>query len=797
MPPRIRLALLPWLLVLLGAAWSKCGFAQDGGLLQATQAFALSARIDTPGTLHLHWTIAPHYYLYRSRIHVQTQDANVHLGELSLPDGLKKHDPYLGDVEVYHDALDASVSYSGGGNRLPVAVTFQGCHEIDPKICYPPVTQKLDLPLPTAPAAAPPATAKKPSTVVQVWHPGAASASGRGEHVIAWIPPGNNAKRGGLVGMPNLRAGVPLPPEQAFVLDAIARSPTELLLRWTMPHGYYLYRDQTGIALEGPPLSTLGAPRWPSGVLHEDANFGRSVVYFDEVDLPVPLQRASPDAREATLRVSFQGCQDGGLCYPVMTRELHIPLPAASMQQLQAMRGAVAAAAGTAPPLMVHPAQVRAGGPGLKAQPAQSDEQKLAGSLHAHGFAALAVFFGAGLLLAFTPCVLPMIPILSGLIVGAGEKISTARAFALSLTYVLASCVVFTVLGIVAGLAGANLSAWMQRPAILIAFALLFVALALAMFGVYSLQLPSSWQTKLANLSNRQRGGSFTGVAVMGVLSALIVGPCVAPPLAGAVLYIGQSHDAVFGGAALFALSFGMGVPLLVIGTAAGKLLPRAGAWMNAVKVVFGLMFLAVAIWLLSRVLDMRWILAMTGALLIGCAVWLGAASRGAWRRAGQALGVIALVIGACELLGAAAGSRDLVMPLAGLLHGKAASAQTLDFRRVKNIDEVDRAIAAASAAGKPAILDFYADWCVSCKEMEALTFTKPQVQQALGDYVLLRADVTANDAADQALLKRYGLFGPPATLFFGHDGHEQRALRLIGYEDAGRFLARLHKAAP
>jgi len=307
-------------------------------------------------------------------------------------------------------------------------------------------------------------------------------------------------------------------------------------------------------------------------------------------------------------------------------------------------------------------------------------------------------------------------------------------------------------------------------------------------------------QTRLAALSNRQRGGSLTGVAIMGVLSALIVGPCVAPPLAAAVLYIGQSRDPVFGGAALFALSFGMGVPLLIIGTAAGRLLPRAGAWMNAVKAIFGVGFLIVAIWMLSRILDARWILLMAGALLIGCAVFLGALSRLAsgasgWRRAGQVLGLIALVIGACELVGAAAGSRNLITPLAGLFGSERGAAQTLAFRPVKSVADVQRALAAASAAGKPAMLDFYADWCVSCKEMEARTFSKPQVQRALGNFVLLRADVTANDADDQALLKRYDLLGPPATLFFS-DGREQRAQRLIGYEDAEAFRARLDKVS-
>lgn len=646
----IRLRFL-FLLLLALPAWAVAQASPE--LLQVNEAFRLSAQVAKPGNLHLHWTIAPHYYLYRGRIHVKSLDDAVQLAAPQLPDGLKEHDPYLGDVEIYHHALDATVPYKIAGAApatLRVAVTFQGCHEVDPKICYPPATQDLEIPLTGAAA-------------------GAIS-----------FPDVQPAAQGGL-----------------------------------------------GAALE-----RLRTPQ----------DVGRT---------------SSADS---------------------------IPLATGAAVNTRA-----AATAGNARPTAT-----------VSASPApanQSAEQKLAGLIGAHGFAALAVFFGAGLLLAFTPCVLPMIPILSGLIVGAG-KLSTARAFGLSLTYVLASCVVFTILGVIAGLAGANLAVWMQQPAILIAFAILFVLLAFSMFGAYSLQLPSSWQTRLANLSNKQRGGSLTGVAVMGVLSALIVGPCVAPPLAAAVLYIGQSRDPVFGGAALFALSFGMGVPLLVIGTAAGRLLPRAGAWMNVVKAIFGVGFLAVAIWMLSRILDARWILLMTGALLVGCAVFLGALMRtpagtSNWRRAGQVLGLIALVIGACELVGAAAGSRNLVTPLAGIFGGERAAAQTLDFRPVKSVDDVQRALAQASAAGQPAMLDFYADWCVSCKEMEARTFSKPDVQQALKNFVLLRADVTANDADDQALLKRYDLLGPPATLFFT-DGHEQRAERLIGYEDAQAFSARLER---
>jgi thiol:disulfide interchange protein DsbD len=393
-----------------------------------------------------------------------------------------------------------------------------------------------------------------------------------------------------------------------------------------------------------------------------------------------------------------------------------------------------------------------------------------------------------------------MIPILSGIIAGSGENISTRRAFVLSVVYVLATCVVFTIAGVVAGLAGANLQAAFQKPWILWSFALLFVLLSLSMFGFYELQLPSSWQSKIADISNKQKGGSLIGVAIMGLLSALIVGPCVAPPLAAAVLYISQTHDPVFGGVALFVLSLGMGAPLVVFGTAAGKFMPRAGAWMDAVKAVFGVLFLGLAIWMLARILDGFWIMLMSGALLIASAVYLGALERlpegaSGWRRLWKALGIVLLIAGAAELLGAAAGGRDVTQPLAGIVAGggKETGGNTLAFRTIKSVADLDREVAAAAQANQPVMLDFYADWCVSCKEMEKFTFARADVQQALSGFVLLKADVTANDETDQALLKRFALFGPPATIFF-RGGDERRALRLIGFEKAEDFIARLGK---
>jgi thiol:disulfide interchange protein DsbD len=739
----------------------------DDLLLPVEKAFALTATAPTRDTVRLEWTIADGYYLYRSRIKTKA-GAGTTLGTLDLPPGEPKHDEFLGDVEVFHHQATATQPFTladPAADTVELSVQIQGCHELDPKICYPPATTKLSLKLPppgaTAPAAPVASGGSLKDALGSLGKPAAAPIEGMDAIGADAAVPGDEK--------------LPLPPEQAFRFETIALGPTELLARWTMPKGYYLYRDKTVLTVPADAGVKLGALRWPAGKLHQDEHFGQVTVYFDQVELPISIARERGDAGKLRLSAEFQGCEDGGVCYPVMTRTVDFDLPAASAAEIKASAAnAVAAPAAE-----------------------QSEEQALASQLSGNRLWALLSFFGFGLLLAFTPCVFPMIPILSGIIAGAGDNVSTKRAFVLSLVYVLASTVVFTIAGVAAGLVGANLQALFQKPWILWSFATLFVALSLSMFGFYELQLPSALQNRIANVSNRQQGGSLVGVAIMGVLSALIVGPCVAPPLAAAVLYISQTRDPVFGGLALFVLSLGMGAPLVVAGTAAGKLLPRAGAWMDAVKNVFGVSFLALAIWMLSRILDPVWVMLMIGALLVACAIYLGALERLADDASGftklwKALGVIALIAGAAQLIGAAAGSRDVLQPLKGIAgSGGAAAEQQLQFRTIKSVADLEREL----AGGKPVLLDFYADWCVSCKEMEKFTFTKPDVQAALSGYVLLKADVTANDETDQALLKHFSLFGPPATIFFGADGKERRASRLIGFEEAGAFVARVKKA--
>lgn len=409
---------------------------------------------------------------------------------------------------------------------------------------------------------------------------------------------------------------------------------------------------------------------------------------------------------------------------------------------------------------------------------------------------AIAFFFGIGLLLAFTPCVFPMIPILSSIIVGQGEGLSTKRAFLLSLVYVLAMALTYTLAGVLAGLFGANLQAAFQNPWILVSFSALFVVLALSMFGFFELQLPASLQAKLANVSNKQRGGTLTGVAIMGLLSALIVGPCVAPPLAGALIYIGQTGDALLGGAALFALSMGMGAPLLLIGTAAGKYMPRAGGWMDNVKAIFGVSLLAVAIWMLTRVLPDMVSLLLWALLAIASAVYLGALENAqtGWQKLSKSFGVVLLTWGLFLLISAASGGHSALKPLAHLTSASAtgASQPTLALSKVNNIAELNAALTLAQQQNKAVMLDFYADWCVSCKEMESFTFSDAQVQHRLNDMMLLQVDMTNNTEEQQALLKQFSLVGPPAILFFNPDGQELRSLRVIGFMDAAKFAKQL-----
>lgn len=804
-------AAFAWALAgLLGAApaWAAIN---EADLLPVDRAFVLDAQATAPDTIRLRWRIADGYYLYRHRTSAQADPAFA-AQPLRLPKGKAYRDEFFGDVETYRDQLVAVLPGRAGPSRVNLTVKYQGCADVG--ICYPPQTRTLAVAMPAA-------------------------ASADAKPLVSF-----GAARGGtnpLVGSD--ARNLPLPPEQAFGVEAIARDADTLLVRFTPARGYYLYRDKTALRLEGVPGTMLGAPRWPRGTAHRDEHFGAVTVFFEPVDVAVPVRRTDARAFDARLVAEFQGCQTDGICYPPMTRTLEVALPArataASGVAVDAedaagiSRGEQGAPTGAMPPADTTPplgpieaaptapasgnpegltrtatvdAPVATTAPPTRAPRDASDAAPVADDLRLADALAgpsrawtLATFLGFGLLLAFTPCVLPMIPILSGLIAGHGPGLGARRAFALSLIYVLANAAVFTVAGVVAGLAGANLQILFQAPWAIALFAALFVALALSSFGLYELQLPAPLRSRLGELTDRQRGGSWGGVATMGALSALIVGPCVAPPLAAAVLYIGQTRDPVFGGAALFLLALGMGLPLLAFGVAAGRGLPTTGPWMVAVQRVFGFVFLGLAVWMLERLLPGPATLALWGALLLGAAATLAVSLRHARPTSvgrvamGWTAALVFGLTGTAQLVGALAGSHDPLRPLAGLQGGNALAK--LPFRMIKSSADLDREIAAAQAAGRPLMLDFYADWCVACKEMERDTFPDPRVHAALTDFVLLKADVTANDALDQALMSRLGIIGPPATLYFV-DGAEHRGLRLFGFEPPAAFAARAQQAS-
>jgi len=566
-----------------------------------------------------------------------------------------------------------------------------------------------------------------------------------------------------------------LEPDKAFRFSARALDARTVEVRYGIADGYYLYRERFRFAAE-PATVALGQPEFPKGQIHEDKFFGKQETYRKEVRIRLPVEAAG--AERLKLQVTSQGCADLGVCY--------VPQVQSADLRLASLGGSSSSILKEAEPLTSSPERATAA----------SDDERFAGVLESGRlWLVTAVFFGAGLLLTFTPCVLPMVPILSGIIVGEGRKVTRRRALLLSLAYVFGMAVTYTAIGIAAALSGNLLSAALQNAWVLGAFAAVFVGLALSMFGFYELQLPSSWQARLTAASNRLGGGQWGAVALMGVLSAAIVSPCVAAPLAGALLYIGQTHDALLGGTALFSMAIGMGVPLVLVGVSEGVLLPKSGQWMHAVKRFFGVLLLGLAIWIVTPVIPVAVQLLLWAGLLVATGVFLGALepvpqAASGWRRLSKAVGVLAILAGAAQGIGALSGARDPLRPLAGLF---AQSSETpLRFETVKTLAELD---ARLKTTDKAVMLDFYADWCVSCKEMERFTFSDPQVQARLTRMTLLRADVTANNAEDKALLKRYRLFGPPGIVFFDAGGREIEGLRVIGYQSPDKFLKSLDLA--
>ena len=724
-------------------------------------AFKFSARALDANTLEARWQIADGYYMYRDKFKFEVTGGT--LGKPVMPAGKVKSDEYFGKVEIYRKDVRIAlpIQRTPGTTTVTLKTVSQGC--ADAGLCYTPQTASLSI--------------KLPELIASVV---AAPLASSPVAPVASVSALDGLRSLGGMDMPKL-----LPPEQAFLVAAAMPNAQTVKFEYTLTADTYLYRDKLVFVVKSPADVKIVKVETPAGDVKEDPTFGRTEVYHKNVAATVTLSRALAADEKLVLDASWQGCNEAvGICYPPINRDF----------TLTAGTGVAAAPAAAA---SVQAAAAESGG--------ESDTSKIERVLKGGSFwGVIATFFGLGLLLALTPCVFPMIPILSGIIAGQGKELTKTSGFLLALTYVLGMAITYALAGVAAALSGTLLSNALQNPWALGIGAGIFVALAFSMFGFFEIQLPSFIQSKFSDASNKMKGGNFIGVFVMGVLSAVIVGPCVAPPLAAALAFIAQTGNTTLGGVALFVMALGMGVPLLLVGVSAGALLPRAGGWMNAVKYFFGVMMLAIAIYLISPIIP-AWVnMLLWATLLIGSAVYLHALDPlpphgSGWMRLWKGLGVVLLIGGLAIILGLLAGSRDLLQPLDVFKGGTggvaiAAEQKGLPFEKVKDVAALDARLAAAKAEGKPVMLDFYADWCVSCKEMERFTFSDPKVQARLKEVVLLKADVTANTDADKALLKRFGLFGPPGIIFWNSAG-AQSDFKVIGFEKTDKFLTSVDSA--
>lgn len=713
-------------------------------LLPAEQAFKISAKALSAEQIEVSWEIAEGYYLYRSKTAINSQTDSIQLEKTTMPAGIKKHDEFFGEMEIYRNQLKTLTFFQNPDSQpeLKILVKYQGCADIG--VCYPPQKKIFTLLLPQV---------KNQST---------------GNSVTQILNNFTGIKL-------NLFEDELLPAEQAFQFFASVKDDKSLKVNWEIADGYYLYRDKIKLKLDpDTPSVSLDHFNIPQGEPYHDEAFGQVQIFYKEVGFDVPLIRSDTSPQAITLTAKFQGCADRGVCYPPMESKIKLQLPAALASNLSKQPESNSSAL--------------------------SEQDQIFQSLKSDSFGlTILSFFGFGLLLAFTPCIFPMIPILSGIIVGQGDSVTTRKAFLLSLSYVFASALTYTLFGILAALFGSNLQSTFQEPWIIALFSGIFILLSLSMFGFYNLELPTSIRSRLHNSSDSHRDGSYLGAAIMGALSSLIVGPCVAAPLAGALIYIGQTGDVLLGAVALFVMGFAMGSPLLLLGASAGKLLPKAGHWLNSTKAIFGVIMLAVSVWMLDRILPASITMLLSSALLIIPAIYLKALDSlpeitSNWQRLWKGLGLMMLIYGVLLLIGLSMGNSNPLLPLKGLTtNASAEQHHGLAFHKISSSEELDQILKNAQANQQKVMLDFYADWCISCKEMEAYTFTNEQVQQKLSRFILVQADVTKNTDQDKALLQRFNLIGPPAILFFDTNKQEQKSSRVIGYQDSEQFLSILN----
>ncbi len=719
---------------------------QSTELLEANRAFAFSAEVIGAERVALSWKIADGYYMYRSKFRASVIEGAAKLGELTLPKGKIKSDEFFGEQEIYtknvviHAAIergDASAAQS-----ILIEMTGQGCNE-PIGVCYPPVQQ-------TAAVQLIPVSMNN-NTESNIVQGGAIDSLASLKNLL-------NAENN----QPEF-----LHPDQAFKFDIYSENARSLIARFDIADGYYLYRDKISFQSQTAGV-TLAEYQLPSGIKKEDEYFGLSETYYHGFEAVLPLKQQPQAGGKARLTVTYQGCADKGICYPPIKKNVLVDLMPINTAQASVSTTAVAG----------------------------FGDSSLTGGFWGYVLGA----FGVGLLLTFTPCVLPLVPIMSSFIVGQSGGITRARGGLLSIVYVLGTAVTYTAVGIVAGASGDQLQAYFQNIWFVGFLSIVLVLLALSMFGLYEIQMPNVVQSRLQQTSANLAGGKLAMVFVLGIISALIVGACVSPLLIGALGVAIVKGDPVLGGAIMFSMALGMGLFLVLLGLGLGTLLPRAGPWMDHIKYAFGVVLVGTAIYLLETI---PWIpvLYLWSLLLVVTAVFCGALQSlpqgaGPWQYLGKGLGVFLLVWGVLALMGGMGGNRDILRPIDiagwGSTVQHTGSAQ-VEFVRVENLGDLDARLELARLEQKPVMLDYYADWCIDCVRMEKATFKHAKVGQVLADFILLQVDVTdAADDSTNAVKKRYGVYGPPAMLFFDRNGRERTDLRRYGFMPPEEFLGHL-----
>ncbi len=719
--------------------------------LPPEQAFAIQpSKVETSADgnqVIISWKIADGYYVYRDKVSFTANDDGLSLGEVKLSPSETKKDPYFGEIQIYKKKFSATIPFNSAkkeGELLFLTAKSQGCAAGG--ICYPPLKQPVSF------------TQKK---VIAVKETTAAPSLN------------SLAQLGNTVNNENDEV---LSIDDAFQFSLSVDKNNQLSALWSIADKHYLYRNKIKFELIEGNGFTLDQPDLPAGKAKHDDYLGDYEAYYHDLNINIPISGSGDNSQPLAVKVIYQGCSEAGICYPKVTKNIELDISSVS--------GNIAI---TSPVTAI--TQTKKVG-------MQSEQDALAGMLSSENtLLALFTFFLIGLGLAFTPCVFPMIPILSGIIAGQGDKAGN-NAFIMSVVYVLSMAVVYTLVGVVAGVSGNNIQIIFQNPWVLGGFSLIFVLLALSMFGFYELQLPSSVQSKISEMSNKQEGGTLIGVAIMGVLSALIVGPCMAPPLMGILLFISQTGDPLLGGSALFVMSLGMGIPLIIIGTSAGKLMPRAGVWMDTVKAVFGVAMLGIAIWMLERVLPEIIIMWFWAVLIFASGIYMGALTpinntTTGWSRLWKAFGLILMLYASLLIIGASSGNSNYLQPLKGYTQSAGAAnttAQHLRFEKIKSLADLEHKLAMAKEQNKAVMLDFYADWCTYCKSMENTTFKSAEVLAAVDGFIVLQANVTDMDDTDKELLKSFQIPAPPAILFFSPGSGENRNFRVVGYKDGADF---------